>query len=292
MDPDQTVFLTGGTGVVGRAVAERFARDGVGVHLLVRKESRKGARAWLADLRERQREAADRVRLLTGDLLRPLDDEVRDRVREDCAGVVHCASERRPDADRGHTFELNIEATRRMLALGKDLDGPMLHVSDLRVHGDRTGVAFESDLLAGQGFPDAAAESRMLAERHAVRAMAKQPVTILRLAHPRVATLDPTRRPDPLAAPRRPALGERLRARFEPPRYAHVLPVDFLAAVVLAAWRDEACRGQTLHVADPFAPTARELLGGAWPSGPLPGEGVRLDTTAFDGLLRRSGRRR
>lgn len=290
-DAARTVLLTGGTGVMGWRLATAFAAASFDVHLLVRKQSRKGLRERVSALRTEQPDVADRMRLFTGDLLDPAltDDEGRERLLAECDGIVHAACERRSDKPRDRVFDTNLGGTRALLEL---LDGMerstkrFLHISDLSVAGDRGGVFFEGDLLVGQDFgDDCASESRLLAERrvHASKARA----TVLRLAHPLVARGDEGRIPDPLAARRR-----WRPARRGEPRWVHALPAGWMAEVVLAAWDDAGCVGRTLHVADPCAPWAREVGVPADVAERLPASRCRVDTTETDRLLRARALRR
>jgi len=276
---------------MGWRIAQAFARQGTEVYLLVRKQSRKGLREQVSALRHREPEVADRMRLFTGDLLDPqlTDAEGRERILAECDGVVHAACERRSDKPRELVFDTNLGGTRTLLELVGQLGRParrFLQVSDLAVAGRRGGVFFEGDLLVGQQFgDDVANESRLLAERrvHASKARA----TVLRLAHPLVASRDERRVPDPLASRRswRPV-------RRGDPRWVHALPAEWMAEVVAAAWADEGCVGRTLHVADPGAALARELGVAPDVAERLPASRCRVDTTETDRLLRVTGLRR
>lgn len=299
---DSTLLLTGGTGVMGWRLARRFSQAGYGVHLLVRKASRKGLRERVTAFRAEAPAAADRMRLVTGDLLGPqlADDEGLARIVADCDAIVHAASERRSDKPRDQVFDTNLEGTKRLLALARELERPLrrfLHVSDLSVFGDFHGVAFEADLLVGQQFGgDIAAESRLLAERHVRKASRDLPVTVVRLAHPVVEQRDPARVADPLQSLGRGSLRARLATMLDPADapWVHALPAALLADLVLAAFEDEHTVGATLHLADAHPPTADELFsalgrpGSALSLG-MPAEGARMDTTQAEALARRHG---
>jgi len=149
-------------------------------------------------------------------------------------------------------------------------------------------------LLTNQGFgDDHALESRLLAERWVRRAQKTLPVTVLRPAHPVGIETDPSRIPDALkdALSGRPSLRARLAAS---PRL-HVVLADHVADVAIASYADEASAGQTLHLADPSAPTVAEVFAALGRGVPrtglagLPGPWASYDTTATDGLLRRVG---
>jgi nucleoside-diphosphate-sugar epimerase len=297
LDPPETVLLTGGTGILGWVLATRFASEGIGVHLLVRKGSRKRLRERISAFRMEDAAAADRMRLCTGDLADPelTDGESRARLLAECTGVVHCGSERRSDRPRAQVFDVNVGGTGAVLALAGALERGcrrFLHLSDLGVAGDLRGVFREATLLSGQGFgDDFAAEARLLAERRVRRAGVAS--TVLRCAHPVGVEADAARVPDVLAALRgaRPSL----RAQLGRSPWVHVVLGAHVGDVALEAWRDPLCVGQTLHVADASAPTLREVCEAAGRLPPrssalrTPAPWARIDTTATDALLRRAG---
>ena len=316
-DPDRTLLLTGGTSALGWAVARRLAVAGHGVLLAVRKPARRGARERIAAFRGEDPEAAGRLRLVNCDLgADPIFDERGlARITADCTGVVHIAADRRPDVPREALFDVNVGATRRLLELARTLERGQrfVHVSDTSISGTATGVWMEDQLLAGQDFGgDPVGESRMLAERHVRRAMPKIPATVVRTVLP-VARRE---RPDPVIATLQrlralarlplPSLLKRVPVVAGPARRVHALSVDTVADVIVAAVDDEETAGQTLHVADPFAPSLAEWLAhvsvvlGLAPPGPrgpgpsllpagFPAADVVYDTTHTDALLRRAG---
>ncbi len=322
-DPDQSLLLTGGTSALGWAVATRLAGAGHGVHLLVRKGSRRLARERVADLRTAAPDAAGRIRLVTGDLLTPglFEGGAGERLRAECVGVVHCAVDRRPDVARDALFEVNVRATRELLAFAEALERGahrFVHVSDTAVSGDARGVWMEDQLLDGQGFDDdAVSESRLVAERHVRRAMGRIPAVIARAVLPVGARPGP---PDPVmklvgraqTLARAPLPGVLRRFLLVPgaSRRVHALPLAHVADVVAACWSDAGATGATVHIADPFAPTLMEWLRALseevglarpGPSAPasidllddrFPARAVSYDTSHADGLLRRAGLRR
>ncbi len=316
-DPDQTLLLTGGTSALGWAVAKRLAGSGHGVMLLTRKNSRRLARERIASLRISAPHAAGRIRLVSGDLLAPglFDGDVRDRVRAECVGVVHCAVDRRSDVAREALFDVNVGATRALLALAGELESGarrFVHVSDAAVSGDAQGVWMEDQLLDGQEFVDPVTETRFLAERHVRRA--DVPAVVVRTVLPVGPRLGP---PDPVTKliTRARALANSplpgfLRRFFLVPgasRRVHALPVGHVADVVAACWSDEQVPGRTVQVADPFAPTLWDWLAGLsiqlglgrpGPDAPraidlldsrFPAASVVYDTSNADAVMRRAG---
>ena len=95
---DMRVFLTGGSGFVGRYVLDALVERGHSVRCLVRKEP------------SEPRESVDFVR---GDVTRP---ETLEGCLEGCEAVVHLVGIIEEDKGRGITFEaLHTEATRNVV---------------------------------------------------------------------------------------------------------------------------------------------------------------------------------
>jgi len=101
----QRVFVTGGTGFVGKAVIRALLAQGFLVRCLVRPGSEHDLKGF---------ESIDRV---PGDVLRP--DGLTASV-EGCSALVHLVGIIREQRGRGVTFErLHVQATRNMLALAR-----------------------------------------------------------------------------------------------------------------------------------------------------------------------------
>ena len=101
----QRVFVTGGTGFVGKAVIRALLAQGFLVRCLVRPGSEGDLKGF---------ESIDRV---PGDVLQP--DGLAASV-EGCSALVHLVGIIREQRGRGITFErLHVQATRNMLALAR-----------------------------------------------------------------------------------------------------------------------------------------------------------------------------
>jgi uncharacterized protein YbjT (DUF2867 family) len=118
------IFVTGGTGFVGRQVVRALIARGFLVRCLVRPGSESHLRGF---------ESLDRV---PGDVLRP---EGMAAAAAGCAAVVHLVGIIRERPAHGVTFErLHVQATRNMLAVAKEAGiGRYLHMSAL---GTRPGA--------------------------------------------------------------------------------------------------------------------------------------------------------
>src|SRR5262245_4158690 len=101
----QRVFVTGGTGFVGKHVVRALLARGFLVRCLVRPGSEGDLRGF---------ESIDRV---PGDVLHP---EGLATCAEGCAAIIHLVGIIREHRSRGITFErLHVQATANMLAVAK-----------------------------------------------------------------------------------------------------------------------------------------------------------------------------
>jgi len=271
----RAVFLTGGTGFLGRRLLVRLTRDGRNVLALVRKNSRRTARGWLSEYRKQDAEAASRIRLLTGDVTAPeiFDDQAsRARVLSEAVHIIHCAAATHLAVERRVAFDTNVGGSKAILDLAADLPNleRVMHVSAGAVAGDHRGRFSESMLLSGQHYQDRYAETKMLAERKVRAAMAKLPITVVRPSHivGRSDTGEVERvdgfyhlllfllKFSSLPAPLRflPVAPGGHKSRID------VVPVDFVVDAMVHLLSDPAAEGKTLHLTDPFALTVREFL--------------------------------
>ncbi|WP_369640602.1 SDR family oxidoreductase, partial [Nocardia sp. JMUB6875] len=139
-------IVTGGTGFLGRrVVAGLLERDPEAVvHALTREAS-------VAKLREMADGwgAGDRVFPLVGDLTAPglgLTDEAP---RAD--HVIHLGAIYDMTADADATYAANVQGTRSVIELARELGAMLHHVSSVAVAGDHKGKFFEDDFDLGQG---------------------------------------------------------------------------------------------------------------------------------------------
>jgi thioester reductase-like protein len=271
----RAVFLTGGTGFLGRRLLIRLTQDGRNVLALVRKNSRRTARGWLGEYRKQDAEAASRIRLLTGDVTVEgiFDDQAsRARVLSEAVHIVHCAAATHLAVERRVAFDTNVGGSKEILDLAAELPNleRLMHVSAAAVAGDHRGRFSESMLLAGQRYRDRYSETKMLAERKVQAAMGDLPITVVRPSHI-VGQSDTgeVERVDgfyhlllfllkfsSLPAPLRflPVAPGGHKSRID------VVPVDFVVDAMVHLLTDPGAEGKTLHLTDPFALTVREFL--------------------------------
>jgi len=98
--------------------------------------------------------------------------------------VVHAAATTRFDLPLGEAHAVNVEGTRRVLALARRAARArlerMLYVSTAYVSGDRSGVIREEDLEAGQTFVNSYERTKHDAEREVRAAMGEVPALVVR----------------------------------------------------------------------------------------------------------------
>ncbi len=160
------VFVTGGSGFIGRFVTQALARRGRRLILLCRASSRARLEsrlaAWPAEL--------PRPTIVEGDVTRPalgLDGDARARLGDEAREVLHLAAAYRLSMGEEEARAVNVEGTRRTLELAAGL--PNLRafhlVSSIAVSGDAEGTFGEDELDRGQGFFHAYGKSKFESEK-------------------------------------------------------------------------------------------------------------------------------
>lgn len=129
------VFLTGGTGFIGGALAQRLRERGDEVKALVRTPSKAGRLSELG------------CELVQGDLS---DEHVVQAAMVGCDAVIHGAAIYRigvPEKDRQEMFDANVLGTERLLRACLQTDVPrVVYISTINAFGNTEGrVASEGD---------------------------------------------------------------------------------------------------------------------------------------------------
>ncbi|MFP4624539.1 MAG: NAD-dependent epimerase/dehydratase family protein, partial [Gemmatimonadota bacterium] len=145
-----TVFLTGGTGVIGSHVAERLRRRGDAVVALVRPSS---------DARHLEALGCE---LAVGDLADP-PEALAARVRGADA-VVHAAAKVFQAGSRAEYLRVNVEGTERMLAAAARAGPRFVHLSSVAVYA---GLPMDAPLTEDRWTEaDPARQNRYAASKH------------------------------------------------------------------------------------------------------------------------------
>ena len=182
----RTVLLTGATGFLGMEVLVRLLeQDGTEVRALVRARDDAHARerldAVLRTLWHDPSAVRDRVRAVPGNLTAPdlgLREQDRRALVRDVDAVLHCAASISFTLPLETARAVNVEGTRGVIALARELDGlrQFVHVSTAYVSGLYGGRFSEDDLDRGQAFRNTYEQTKWEAEHVVAEASDLAPV--------------------------------------------------------------------------------------------------------------------
>lgn len=169
------ILITGGTGFLGMELIARLLDDddGADIFLPVRAADQAGAAARVDEILGRLYDtppaAAQRLRPMPADLLSPglgLSASARRAVTREAARVVHCAASISFTLPLAEARAINVEGTRRVLDLARELDRleRVVHVSTAYVAGRGAGRFMEGHLARDQQFRNTYEQSKYEAE--------------------------------------------------------------------------------------------------------------------------------
>ncbi|MEM7434307.1 MAG: SDR family oxidoreductase [Myxococcota bacterium] len=164
-----SAFVTGGTGLLGRALVERLLDRGLSVTLMIRAASVEAQTTWLTAQRERADAHGGSLRVVSGDLTEPdlgLDAEGLAALST-ATHCFHVAALYDLDATAEQLEDANTEGTRRLLsALDRaGFRGRLHHVSSTAVAGDYGDIFTESMFEEGQKLQHAYHRTKFESER-------------------------------------------------------------------------------------------------------------------------------
>ena len=163
------VFVTGGTGLVGRALVERLLNRGMSVALMVRPSTEASHADLLARLHTAARQSGGSLSQVRGDLTE-LDLGLSADGLAALANAGHCfhlGALYDIGAAPERLHEVNVEGTRQLLSALRTTGfrGRLHHVSSTAVAGDFQGTFLESMFQEGQKFPHAYHRSKFESEQ-------------------------------------------------------------------------------------------------------------------------------
>ncbi|MBF6320026.1 SDR family oxidoreductase [Nocardia cyriacigeorgica] len=280
-------IVTGGTGFLGRRVVQGIldSEPDAQVHILVRAESL--TKFESLDTRWR---GSERVHPLVGDLT--ADGLGLSAPAPAADHIIHLGAVYDMTADEATAHAANVRGTNSVLALAKQLDAVLHHVSSVAVAGDHRGQFFEEDFDLGQRLTSPYhrtkfAAEKMVRESQGVRWRVYRPAIVVGDSRtgemdkidgpyyffPAIAALGglPAELPLPL-----PDLGA-----------TNVVPVDYVAAAMVELVRRPGLDGRTFHLVNPRPQPFGEIYGALAAAagaptgvGPLPGSRAALSGLA------------
>ena len=169
MSSSNHAFVTGGTGLIGRAVVERLLQRGVNVTLMLRSGAKERRQAELEALAAVAGGANGSLNQVIGDLA-AADLGLSEAGLAALSGAGHCfnlAALYDIDADPEVIEKTNVDGTKHLLsALQKaGFDGRLHHVSSIAVAGDYAETFTEAMFQEGQELPHAYHRSKFESER-------------------------------------------------------------------------------------------------------------------------------
>jgi thioester reductase-like protein len=261
------VFLTGFPGFIGRRLVRRLlaAEGDLRVAALVESRMAQPAREAAAEL------DGERIEVLEGDITDRrlgLPDERYERLMAETVAAYHLAAVYDLSVPFDVAQRVNVDGTGNVLDLCKRCQRlkRLNYVSTAYVAGDRRGVVYEHELVAGQWFKNHYESTKYQAEVWVRSELDRIPVTIYR---PAIVVGDSrtgeTQKFDgPYYALRAIALsverGLPIAQFGRSSAPMNVVPVDFIVDAIAALAGDPEAVGQTVHLVDPEPVTAREVF--------------------------------
>ena len=302
-------FITGGTGILGTEVVTQIVRRTPGAHvtLLIRAADPSGADARLAELLKytsfwNPRLDYSGVEAICGDVTEPhlgLTPADTERLQATVTHVVHSAASIKLGGEWAEMKHINVEGTRKVAHFARACSQlqRFVPISTAYVAGRREGEVLEADLDKGQIFVNHYERSKLQAELMVRALMPQMPVTVVR---PSIIVGDandghirsfqniytPMYFVGTGAIPTLPG---------EPDVLLDIVPVDYVAAVVVKTMHSQSCVGGTYHACSgegrlvslsTLRDAARQTLGKAkWnPKAVAQGALVKKLTCFFDYL--------
>lgn len=289
------VFVTGGTGLIGRRAVEEFIGRGVAVTLMLRSSDSEPREQRLRALEAHAAQAGASLERVFGDLGEPgLGlDEAGVAALARASDVLHAAALYDLSATDEQILAANDLGTRHLLdALSAaGFAGTLHHVSSIAVAGDFEGPFSEAMFDEGQGMPHAYHRSKRDAERRV-----RECDFAHRIYRPSSVVGDSlTGEMDKVDGIYFGFEGLRWLARNVPawvrlpvPKIRgrfNVVPVDYVAKALVHIALSEDVSGTVFHLVDPKPPRVEKLAAALLRAAGGPRLGPAIEPTLFGGAL-------
>lgn len=256
-----SVFVTGGTGLIGRFVVENLLARGADVNLLVRASSI-GSRSGRIDaLRAHAARHGGTLHLVTGDLSKPalgLDEGGRAAIGA-ASHCFHLAALYDIEADDAALEAANIAGTSHLLEglRAAGFAGVLHHTSSIAVAGSYEGTFTETMFAEGQKFPHAyhrtKYESERMVRESGLRYCIYRPGAVV--GHSRTGEMDRVDGPYlGFSAMQRIAWAVPRWVSLPMPKvrgHMNLVPVDFVADAMVQIGLSGGGEGKVFHLVDP-----------------------------------------
>ena len=268
------IFLTGFPGFIAKRLVARLLRKDPEASFVFLAEARlqRAAEQALREMQERHPALGSRAKIVTGDITKPLLGLTQDTYNILAAGtthVWHLAAIYDLAVPMALAYRVNVVGTANVLDFCgacrnlKRLD----YVSTCYVSGARTGLVLERELDEGQGFKNHYESTKCWAEMEVRRRIDRIPTCILRpaivIGDSKTGETDKYDGPYFLVAAlvRLPTWVPLINIG-EGHATLNLVPVDFLVDAMAELWANDDAIGKTIHLADPYPHTSRDVFGG------------------------------
>lgn len=271
------IFLTGSTGFVGTQIAKKIILETDDqIITIVRAESQENAILRLKrtfwEIKELKDQIGKRIIVLNGDLSAPqmnLPDSEYDFVVKNTTHIIHSAANVTPNLPLEELQKINVTGTANVIELAKRINADhelkkLSHISTAFVAGQREGIIGEDDITDTYGFSSVYEQTKYQSELLMNEAKSSLPVSIFRLGlvvgdskTGEIKTFNTVYYMLKLYL-----TGHLRTAPISPSLKVFMVPVDYVADMVVKLTFDDRANGLNFHVTPPLekAPTASELF--------------------------------
>ncbi|MFZ2447476.1 MAG: SDR family oxidoreductase [Syntrophobacteraceae bacterium] len=284
---EQTVFVTGATGFIGRHLVVSLLERGCHVFALVRAGRGLPAARRLARILEITRgmplspEMTSNLEVIEGDLVAPylgLNRGLQQRLAAEIGQIFHCGGDIRfQPEDRSAYRAVHLDGPTNVLrAMHRGRELKFHHISTAYVAGRRSGIAYEEELDLGQTFRNPYEQIKLKAEQ-CIRKACLDLGVHLAVFRPSIVVADPNAPLstwfDPISARfadfarlcrlyrRRLRAGRRpLRIRGSGESSLNIVPVTYVVRAMLEASDNGWQTAATYHLVDSTPPKNCEVI--------------------------------